>query len=204
MNGSKLNSILQAFSVQRYSLSVRALFSHVLAFCSLHYSVAVFLFRVAVLCVPSFLFPTARFLDHGFAQFSTVGQMKMVFYQKIVIFRNTNFLRMKYIYIHKYIWIESKSIVLSFFFYLGNLKGSLWASERMMDDIMVRKFVEGVMHEYLVSEVVIKRKANRINIVFLVPPVMNLPKFYFLVGFTETLLTEMLECIVKVECQSTM
>ena len=102
MNGSKLNSILQAFSVQRYSLSVRALFSHVLAFCSLHYSVAVFLFRVAVLCVPSFLFPTARFLDHGFAQFSTVGQMKMVFYQKIVIFRNTNFLRMKYIYIYIY------------------------------------------------------------------------------------------------------
>ena len=124
MNRSKLNSILQAFSVQRYSLSVHALFSHVLAFCSLHYSVAVFLFRVAVLCVPSFLFPTARFLDHGFAQFSTVGQMKMVFYQKIVIFRNTNFLRMKYIYIHKYIWIESKSIVLSFFLF-RKFKGKL-------------------------------------------------------------------------------
>lgn len=203
MNRSKLNSILQAFSVQRYSLSVHALFSHVLAFCSLHYSVAVFLFRVAVLCVPSFLFPTARFLDHRFAQFSTVGQMKMVFYQKIVIFRNTNFLRIKYIYTQ--IYFNWKQVHCSFFFfYLGNLKGSLWASERMMDDIMIRKFVEGVMHEYLVSEVVIKRKANRINIVFLVPPVMNLPKFYFLVGFTETLLTEMLECIVKVECQSTM
>ena len=163
-----------------------------------------FLFRVAVLCVPSFLFPTARFLDHGFAQFSTVGQMKMVFYQKIVIFRNTNFLRMKYIYIYTNIFELKASPLFFLFFYLGNLKGSLWASERMMDDIMVRKFVEGVMHEYLVSEVVIKRKANRINIVFLVPPVMNLPKFYFLVGFTETLLTEMLECIVKVECQSTM
>lgn len=86
----------------------------------------------------------------------------------------------------------------------GNLKGSLWASERMMDDIMIRKLVEGVMHEYLVSEIVIKRRANCINIVFLVPPVVNLPKFYFLVGFTETLLTEMLECVVKLECQSSM
>lgn len=114
MNGSKLNSILQAFSVQRYSLSVHALFSHVLAFCSLHYSVAVFLFRVAVLCVPSFLFPTARFLDHGFAQFSTVGQMKMVFYQKIVIFKNTNFLRMKYIYTNIF---ELKASPLFFLFF---------------------------------------------------------------------------------------
>lgn len=120
-----------------------------------------------------------------------------------MIFRNTNFLRMKYIYTNIF-ELKASPLFFSFFFYLGNLKGSLWASERMMDDIMVRKFVEGVMHEYLVSEVVIKRKANRINIVFLVPPVMNLPKFYFLVGFTETLLTEMLECIVKVECQSTM
>lgn len=122
MNGSKLNSILQAFSVQRYSLSVRALFSHVLAFCSLHYSVAVFLFRVAVLCVPSFLFPTARFLDHGFAQFSTVGQMKMVFYQKIVIFRNTNFLRMKYIYTQ--IYLNWKQVHCSFFLF-RKFKGKL-------------------------------------------------------------------------------
>ena len=87
-------------------------------------------------------------------------------------------------------------------FFLGNLKGSLWASERLVDDIMIRKFVEGVMHGFVKSEVVIKRKANCINIVFLVPPIENLPKFYFLVAFTETLLTEMLECIVKVEAQS--
>ena len=125
MNGSKLNSILQAFSVQRYSLSVHTLFSHVLAFCSLHYSVAVFLFRVAVLCVPSFLFPTARFLDHGFAQFSTVGPMKMVFYQKIVIFRNTNFLRMKYIYIYTNIFELKASPLFFLFFLFRKFKGKL-------------------------------------------------------------------------------
>ncbi|KAL9956190.1 hypothetical protein ACROYT_G037634 [Oculina patagonica] len=35
----------------------------------------------------------------------------------------------------------------------GSLKGSLWASDRLLDDIMIRKFVEGVMHGFLESEV---------------------------------------------------
>lgn len=84
----------------------------------------------------------------------------------------------------------------------GSLKGSLWASERLMDDIMIRKFVEGVMHEFLESEVVIKRKANNITLVFLVSIYGDVKKLYFLVGFTEKLLTELLGCIVKVEAQS--
>ncbi|KAJ7390176.1 28S ribosomal protein S24, mitochondrial [Desmophyllum pertusum] len=83
----------------------------------------------------------------------------------------------------------------------GSLKGSLWASERLLDDIIIRKFVEGVMHDVLESEVVIKRRANRIILVFLVRR-ENIQKFYFLVGFTEKLLTELLGCIVKVEAQS--
>jgi len=85
---------------------------------------------------------------------------------------------------------------------VGSLKGSLWASERLLDDIMIRKFVEGVMHEFLKSEVVIKRRANKIILVFLVSIYGDLRKFYFLVGFTEKLLTELLGCIVKVEVQS--
>lgn len=84
----------------------------------------------------------------------------------------------------------------------GSLKGSLWASERLMDDVMIRKFVEGVMHEFLESEVVIKRKANNITLLFLVSIYGDVKKFYFLVGFTEKLLTELLGCIVKVEAQS--
>lgn len=71
-----------------------------------------------------------------------------------------------------------------------------------MDDIMIRKFVEGVMHEFLESEVVIKRKANNITLVFLVSIYGDVKKLYFLVGFTEKLLTELLGCIVKVEAQS--
>ena len=85
---------------------------------------------------------------------------------------------------------------------VGSLKGSLWASERLVDDIMIRKLVEGVMHEFLESEVVIKRRANIIIVVFLVSIYGDLKKFYFLVGFIEKLLTEHLGCIVKVEAQS--
>lgn len=84
----------------------------------------------------------------------------------------------------------------------GSLKGSYWASERLLDDIMIRKFVEGVMHGFLSSEVVIKRKANRISVVFLVSKDQDLVKFYFLVGFTEKLLTELFGCVVKIEPQS--
>lgn len=84
----------------------------------------------------------------------------------------------------------------------GSLKGSFWASERLLDDIMIRKFVEGVLHDFLKSEVVIKRKANRINLVFIVSKEGDLTKFYFLVGFTEKLLSELLGCVVKIEPQS--
>ena len=87
-------------------------------------------------------------------------------------------------------------------FFVGSLKGSYWASERLLDDIMIRKFVDGVMHGFVQSEVVIKRKANRISLVFLVSKELDIVKFYFLVGFTEKLLTELLGCVVKIEPQS--
>ena len=93
----------------------------------------------------------------------------------------------------------NKIIVMSV---VGSLKGSLWASERLLDDIMIRKFVEGVMHEFLQSEVVIKRRANNIILVFLVSIFGDVKKFYFLVGLTEKLLSELLGCVVKVEAQS--
>lgn len=84
----------------------------------------------------------------------------------------------------------------------GSLKGSYWASERLLDDVMIRKFVQGVMHGFVQSEVVIKRKANRISLVFLVTKEVDIVKFYFLQGFTEKLLTELLGCVVKIEPQT--
>ena len=72
----------------------------------------------------------------------------------------------------------------------------------MLDDIMIRKFVEGVFYDLLVSDIVVKRKDNRIAIVFLVKKEVDIAKFYFLVGFSEKLLTELLGCLVKVEAQT--
>ena len=87
-------------------------------------------------------------------------------------------------------------------FFAGSLKGSYWSSERLLDDIMIRKFVEGVMHDFLRSEVVIKRKANRISLVFLISREGDIVKFYFLLGFAEKLLSQLLGCVVKIEPQS--
>lgn len=103
-----------------------------------------------------------------------------------------------------YLFGKKLRTILSYFCFVfaGSLNGSYWASERLLDDIMIRKFVEGVLHDFLKSEVVIKRKANRINLVFILSKEGDLTKFYFLVGFTEKLLSELLGCVVKIEPQS--
>lgn len=94
--------------------------------------------------------------------------------------------------------------LLTFLFaYLGCVVGSENASERLMDDIMVRKFIEGVFYELLVSDIVIKRRDNQIIVAFyLAGSSMVSVKTYFLVGFSERLLSEMFGCIVKLEIVS--
>ena len=72
----------------------------------------------------------------------------------------------------------------------------------MMDDIMIRKFIDGAFYDLLTSDIVIKRKDNRITVVFLVKKEIDIAKFYFLVGFSEKLLTELMGCLVKVEAQT--
>jgi hypothetical protein len=81
----------------------------------------------------------------------------------------------------------------------GSLAGSSEASARLMDDIMIRKFIEGVFYELLVSDIVIKRRDNQIIIAFYAAGQQDSIKTYFLVGFCERLLSEMFGCIVKLE-----
>ncbi|CAB3986042.1 28S ribosomal S24-A, mitochondrial-like [Paramuricea clavata] len=81
----------------------------------------------------------------------------------------------------------------------GSLAGSSEASARLMDDIMIRKFIEGVFYELLVSDIVIKRRDNQIIITFYAAGQQDSIKTYFLVGFCERLLSEMFGCIVKLE-----
>ena len=86
--------------------------------------------------------------------------------------------------------------------FLGSLAGNFEASARLMDDIMIRKFIEGVFFELLLSDIIIKRRDNQIIIAFYAAGPQGPIKTYFLVGFCERLLSEMFGCIVKLEVVS--
>ncbi|XP_069070420.1 small ribosomal subunit protein uS3m [Pleurodeles waltl] len=84
----------------------------------------------------------------------------------------------------------------------SNLDGEEGAAERTVEDVFIRKFIFGTFHGCLANEIVIKRRANLIIIcpVFIqkIPP----QKFYFLIGYTETLLSYLYKCPVKMEVQT--
>ncbi|XP_062817052.1 small ribosomal subunit protein uS3m [Anolis carolinensis] len=84
----------------------------------------------------------------------------------------------------------------------SHLDGELGAAERAVEDVFIRKFIHGTFHGCLASEIVLKRRANTVIIcaVFLqrLPP----SKFYFLIGYTETLLSFLYKCPVKMEVQT--
>jgi small subunit ribosomal protein S24 len=78
--------------------------------------------------------------------------------------------------------------------------------ETSRDDILIRKFLLGTFHDLFASEIIIKRRLNTINIGFLVKfpragPAFN-QKLYFLVGYSEELLSNLLKCVVKIQPQT--
>ena len=76
----------------------------------------------------------------------------------------------------------------------------------LMEDMFIRKFIGGTFPQAMLSEVIIKRQHNLVRIAFLFnrnaigmhPP----SKIYFLIGYTEELLSFWLKCPVKLELQS--
>ncbi|XP_039377644.1 28S ribosomal protein S24, mitochondrial isoform X1 [Mauremys reevesii] len=84
----------------------------------------------------------------------------------------------------------------------SNLDGEGGAAERTVEDVFIRKFIYGTFHGCLANEIVLKRRANVLVVcaVFLqrLPPY----KFYFLVGYTETLLSFLYKCPVRLEVQT--
>ncbi|KAL4239625.1 28S ribosomal protein S24 [Mactra antiquata] len=85
-----------------------------------------------------------------------------------------------------------------------NLKDEGRKSETLIEDEFIRNFMMGTWHRMIVSDIVIKRKHNMINIAFYVNRRRSLAisKVYFLVGYTEELLSCLLKCPVKLEIQS--
>ncbi|KAG7480798.1 hypothetical protein MATL_G00060140 [Megalops atlanticus] len=84
----------------------------------------------------------------------------------------------------------------------SNLEGEEGAAERTIEDVFVRRFIYGTFHGCLANEVVIKRRGNTLVICALLLQKLPPQKFYFLIGYTETLLSHFYKCPVKMEVQT--
>ena len=84
----------------------------------------------------------------------------------------------------------------------SNLLDGLRKSESATEDFLIRRFMDGTWHRLLLSEVIIKRRANLLVIGGLVLQSLHPRKMYFLIGYTEELLSYLLKCPVKLELQT--
>ncbi|XP_034048063.1 28S ribosomal protein S24, mitochondrial [Thalassophryne amazonica] len=84
----------------------------------------------------------------------------------------------------------------------GNLSGEEGAAERIVEDVFFRRFMTGTFHGCLANEIVIKRRGNMIVICAFMIQKLLPTKFYFLIGYTETLLSYFYKCPVKLEIQT--
>lgn len=76
------------------------------------------------------------------------------------------------------------------------------AAERTFDDILIRKFIKGTWPGLFAAEVIIKRRHNLVVVAGLVFQQLTSRKHYFLIGFTEEMLSYLLKCPVKLEIQT--
>lgn len=83
----------------------------------------------------------------------------------------------------------------------GNLKDEDGAAERTLEDFFIRKFIEGTFHQCLATDLIIKRRGNQIFLVAMMLRRLAPQKFYFLIGYTEELLSHWFKCPVKMEVQ---
>lgn len=84
----------------------------------------------------------------------------------------------------------------------ANLWEGLRRSETLVEDILIRKIVNGFWPTYVMGDVVIKRRANMVYLAFFIQSRLKPEKAYFLAGFTEQILSYLLKCPVKLEVQS--
>uniref|UniRef100_A0A3Q2XHB1 Mitochondrial ribosomal protein S24 n=1 Tax=Hippocampus comes TaxID=109280 RepID=A0A3Q2XHB1_HIPCM len=84
----------------------------------------------------------------------------------------------------------------------SNLKGEQGAAERAIEDTFIRRFMFGTFHGCLANELVIKRSGNVLTVCALMLQKMPPHKFYFLIGYTESLLSHFYKCPVKLDVQT--
>ncbi|XP_043951846.1 28S ribosomal protein S24, mitochondrial [Gambusia affinis] len=84
----------------------------------------------------------------------------------------------------------------------SNLKGEQGAAERTVEDVFIRRFMFGTFPGCLANEVVIKRRGNVLVVCALMLQKMPPQKFYFFIGYSESLLSHFYKCPVKLEIQT--
>lgn len=90
----------------------------------------------------------------------------------------------------------------SILFLPGNLKGEEGAAERTIEEVFIRRFMFGTFHSCLANEIVIKRRGNMLIVCALMLQKLPPQKFYFLIGYSESLLSHFYKCPVKLEIQT--
>ncbi|XP_053905693.1 28S ribosomal protein S24, mitochondrial [Cuculus canorus] len=84
----------------------------------------------------------------------------------------------------------------------GNLDGEAGAAERAVEDAFLRRFLAGTFPGVLADAAVLKRRANLVVVCAVLARVLPPAKLYFLVGYTETLLSHFYKCPVRLELQT--
>ena len=84
----------------------------------------------------------------------------------------------------------------------GNLDGEDHVAERTVEDVFLRKFMLGTFPGCLAEQLILKRQANQVEICALVLRQLPAHKFYFLVGYSETLLSHFHKCPVRLHLQT--
>nr|CAG4650621.1 EOG090X0I6M [Sida crystallina] len=84
----------------------------------------------------------------------------------------------------------------------SSLKDGLRPAEIAVDDVFIRKFMTGTWHNLFCTEIIIKRQHNLIRIAGIVQQSIPARRMYFLIGYTEELLSYWLQCPVKLELQT--
>ncbi|KAM7392317.1 hypothetical protein PAMA_007434 [Pampus argenteus] len=84
----------------------------------------------------------------------------------------------------------------------SNLKGEGGAADRTMEDVFIRRFMFGTFYGCLGNELVIKRRGNMLIVCALILHKLPPAKMYFLIGYSEYLLSHFYKCPVKLDIQT--
>ncbi|XP_050521522.1 28S ribosomal protein S24, mitochondrial [Daktulosphaira vitifoliae] len=84
----------------------------------------------------------------------------------------------------------------------SNMLDGLRPAETAIEDEFIRRFINGTWHDLIASEIIIKRQHNIIRIAAIAVQKISVTKMYFLIGYTEEILSYWLQCPIKLELQT--